>query len=94
MLEKVPRFRLSVRRNFRSTAFTPLMTREAKLQVERKVVEVLGELYGTYVAVSRLEDLDRQWLASVGVPVTREAEHDAAGINDDWPLGRGVFIHD
>lgn len=70
------------------------MTREAKLQVERKVVEVLGELYGTYVAVSRLEDLDRQWLASVGVPVTREAEHDAAGINDDWPLGRGVFIHD
>lgn len=21
-------------------------------------------------------------------------DHDAAGINDDWPVGRGVFIND
>jgi len=28
------------------------------------------------------------------VSVERDAEHDAAGINDDWPVGRGVFIHD
>jgi hypothetical protein len=28
--------------------FSPLMTKEAKLQIERKVVEVLGELYGKY----------------------------------------------
>jgi ATP:guanido phosphotransferase, C-terminal catalytic domain len=26
--------------------------------------------------------------------VERDPEHDAAGINDDWPMGRGVFIHD
>jgi len=36
--------------------FSPLMTREAKLQIERKVVEVLGELYGQYHQVTRMEE--------------------------------------
>lgn len=27
-------------------------------------------------------------------PKTTSKEHDAAGINDDWPVGRGVFIQD
>ena len=57
-------------------------------------MEVLGELYGQYVHVSRLEEADRQWLSSVGVSVERDQEHDSAGMNDDWPMGRGVFIHD
>lgn len=26
--------------------------------------------------------------------VDRSLSHDAAGINDDWPTGRGVFIDD
>jgi hypothetical protein len=26
--------------------------------------------------------------------VDKDPDHDAAGINDDWPIGRGVFIHD
>ena len=30
----------------------------------------------------------------MGIVVDKQAEHDAAGINDDWPVGRGVFIHD
>lgn len=62
--------------------------------MERKVVEVLGELYGQYVQLSRMEEAERLWLRSVGVSVERDPEHDAAGINDDWPTGRGVFIHD
>jgi ATP:guanido phosphotransferase, C-terminal catalytic domain len=41
-----------------------------------------------------LEENDRLWLRSVGISVERDPEHDAAGINDDWPMGRGVFIHD
>lgn len=24
----------------------------------------------------------------------RDEEHDAAGLNDDWPTGRGVFVHE
>ena len=39
---------ISMRRNFRGMPFSPLMTREAKLQIERRVVEVLGELCGQY----------------------------------------------
>ena len=45
---KVSDYQLDIKRNFRGTPFSPLMTKEAKLQVERKVVEVLGDLYGTY----------------------------------------------
>lgn len=47
-IEKIRHFKISARRNFKGTPFAPLMTREAKLQVERKIVEVLGELYGQY----------------------------------------------
>lgn len=33
--------------------------------------------------------------AAIGIdPKTTSKEHDAAGINDDWPVGRGVFIQD
>ena len=27
-------------------------------------------------------------------PLKKNKDHDAAGINDDWPVGRGVFISD
>jgi hypothetical protein len=41
-----------------------------------------------------LEDKDKDFLKTVGISVERDPDHDAAGINDDWPIGRGVFIHD
>lgn len=47
-LQKVQKFKLSVRRNFSSAPFSPLMNKECKFKIERKVVEVLGELYGKY----------------------------------------------
>ncbi len=28
------------------------------------------------------------------MPIDKNPEHDAGGLNDDWPEGRGVFIHD
>lgn len=94
-LRYVSDFKIEVARNFRGTPFTPLMTKEAKLQVERKVVEVLGDLYGTYSQIQKLDERDLHWLLSVGVDAKiRNPEHDAAGINDDWPVGRGVFIQD
>lgn len=71
------------------------MTKESKLQVERKVVEILGEVCGTYSQVHKLNDLDKNWLKSIGIdPNNENEEFDAAGINDDWPIGRGVFIED
>ena len=47
-LQKVNNFKIRAKRNLKGTPFTPLMTKEAKLQVERKVINVLGELKGSY----------------------------------------------
>lgn len=41
-----------------------------------------------------MEEKDKEWLKSIGISTDRDPEHDAAGINDDWPIGRGVFIHE
>ena len=39
-------------------------------------------------------DREKEWLLSIGVSTERNEVHDAAGINDDYPVGRGVFIED
>jgi UDP-3-O-[3-hydroxymyristoyl] glucosamine N-acyltransferase len=41
-----------------------------------------------------MDDNVKQWLLSIGHSVERSAVHDAAGINDDFPVGRGVFIEE
>ena len=74
--------------------FSPLMTKESKLQIERRIVEVLGELCGRYHQISKIEDLEKEWLYTLGIDVSRSELHDASGINDDYPIGRGVFIED
>ena len=33
-------------------------------------------------------------MSKLGVEVDRSKLHDAAGINDDYPFGRGVFIEE
>jgi len=35
-----------------------------------------------------------EWLHQVGISTARDPVHDAAGINDDYPTGRGIFIED
>ena len=55
---------------------------------------MLGELYGQYHQVSKIERNEKEWLNSIGVSIERSSLHDAAGINDDFPVGRGVFIED
>jgi hypothetical protein len=41
-----------------------------------------------------MEEPEKLWLESVGVSVEKDPEHEAGGINEGWPIGRGVFIHD
>jgi hypothetical protein len=41
-----------------------------------------------------MEDDTKDWLAKCGHKIERTSVHDAAGINDDWPVGRGVFIEE
>lgn len=62
---------MEYRRNFRGMPFSPLMTREAKLQVERKVVEVLGELYGKYNMLNKVEEDDVLWLKQIGINIEK-----------------------
>lgn len=94
-LDHVTNFRFEAQRNFKGTPFSPLMTKEAKLQVEKRVVEALGSLYGSYYQVQRLSESDTEWLSSIGIdPQNKNEEFDAAGINDDWPVGRGIFIQE
>lgn len=55
---------------------------------------MLGELYGKYTEMGKMEDEMKDWLTQIGISVEKDKILDAAGINDDWPTGRGVFIHD
>ena len=41
-----------------------------------------------------MEEPVKQWLCQIGHPVDKEEIHNAAGINDDYPVGRGVFIEE
>lgn len=42
-----------------------------------------------------MDDNTKDWLQNkVGLNLERDLIHDAAGINDDWPVGRGVFVND
>ena len=54
----------------------------------------MGELCGQYHQVARIEDKEKKTLEKFGIDVERSPLHDAAGINDDYPVGRGVFIED
>jgi arginine kinase len=92
--QKLARLKVSVRRNFKDHPFTPMMSTESKFQVEKKIIETLGEVYGQYHKYSRLDDETKAWLDSEGIDITKQAAHDSAGINEDWPNGRGVFIDD
>ncbi len=59
---KLKNVKLVARRNFKDTQFAPLMQKEVKLQVERKVVEILGGLYGNFTRIENLEESDKEWL--------------------------------
>lgn len=55
---------------------------------------MVGELYGQYVPINSLTAEDKKFLASHSIVIERSEIHDAAGINDDYPAGRGVFKED
>ena len=92
--EQLDDVQIQIRRNFRGMPFTPLMTKESKLQIERRVIEVLGELCGKYHTVAKIDEREKEWLYTQGINIERQHLHDAAGINDNYPVGTGVFIED
>ena len=91
---KISFIRVSARRNFKDFPFTPMMSTQIKFQVEKKIVETLGEVYGQYHQLGKMDDETKAWLETVGIDINRNKSHDSSGINEDWPSGRGVFIDD
>jgi hypothetical protein len=92
--QNIKRFELTAIRNLKDTPFLPLLTKEGKTKTERKISEVLGELFGSYMSLNKIEPDTKEWLKDRDLSIERMGSHDAAGINDDWPTGRGIFIDD
>lgn len=91
---KMSFIRASARRNFKDFPFTPMMSTQTKFSVEKKIVDTLGEVYGQYHPLGKIDEDVKKWIESVGIDITQQKSHDSAGINEDWPNGRGIFVDD
>ena len=91
--------RIRVARNLKGYGLTPTLTKEERLEVEKKVVQVLeslgGELKGKYYPLQGMDEetrkklIDDHFLFKKGDRFLEEA-----GINREWPEGRGIFHND
>ena len=91
---KISLIRISARRNFKDYAFTPLINAKDKNEIQVKIMESITEFKGKYFILNEIDDEIKSWLESVGIDINRNKSHDSAGINEDWPSGRGVIIND
>lgn len=76
---KMPFVKVSARRNFRDYPFTPMMSTQIKFQVEKKIIETLGEIYGQYSQLSKIDEETKAWLSSVGIDISQKDSHKGAG---------------
>lgn len=88
--------RIRVGRNLKGFPFAPAISRQGRLEVEKKIIGALATLDG---------DLAGQYHSLVGMPeetrVSLVGDHflfkkgdrflESAGANRDWPEGRGIF---
>jgi len=93
---KIVSTRVRVGRNLKGFAFTPLISLEKRLEVERLVVAVLqsleGELAGQYYPLSEMsEETFDQLVQDHFLFKKGDRFLESAGVNRDWPKGRGIF---
>ncbi len=92
--------RIRVARNPAGFAFTPAISAEKRLEVERLMVSALeslsGDLAGTYHPITGMDEETRKQLVEEHLLFRDDDKHVAdAGIYRDWAEGRGVFLsHD
>ena len=91
--------RIRVARNVKSYGLTPTLRKDERVEVEKKVVEVLesltDDLKGTYYPLSGMDDATAQQLIDDHFLFKKGDRFlDAAGINSEWPEGRGIFHND
>lgn len=89
--------RIRVARNLSKIAFPPHMRKAQRLYVEAKAMDAMsnlkGDLKGDYTSFSQLSAASYRTLVDQNIAFSKgDRFQDAAGINKDFPLGRGVFL--
>jgi creatine kinase/arginine kinase len=88
--------RIRVGRNVDDMPLGPALTREQRNTVEAKIVSALGhldgDLEGTYYPLGGMDEAVRRQLIEDHF-LFKEGDRflEAAGLNRDWPEGRGIF---
>ena len=90
--------RIRVARNLKGYGLSPTITKEERLELEKKVVEVLqslqGDLAGTYHPLLGMDEETRLKLVADHFLFKKGDRFlEAAGCNRDWPEGRGIYYN-
>lgn len=88
--------RIRVGRNLADFPLGPAISKEQRDEIEHRVKETLnnltGELAGKYYPLQGMNEADRQQLiADHFLFKAGDRFLEAAGLNNDWPEGRGIF---
>ena len=91
--------RVRVGRNLADFPLGPGVSKEQRLEVEKKVVEALnsfeGELKGKFYSLATMSKEDQNQLIADHF-LFKEGDRflEACGLNREWPEGRGIFHND
>jgi len=88
--------RIRVARNLKDFAFTPAVSKEARKEIESRVVEALntlvGDLSGKYYPLQGMSpEVQKAMIADHFLFKEGDRFLEAAGCNREWPEGRGIF---
>lgn len=88
--------RIRVARNFAGVPFPAAVSLTQRLQQEAAVQEILErELPGRYYTLNTMpEPITKLLQEKRSLPRLGDRFLESGGFNGDWPLGRGVFVHD
>ena len=91
--------RIRVGRNIKNMPLGPAISKEQRDSIEKDVSEILsrftGSLAGKYYPLNNLTDTQRESLISDHFLFKAGDRFlEAAGLNRDWPNGRGIFHND
>ncbi|MBL6988232.1 MAG: arginine kinase [Bacteriovoracaceae bacterium] len=91
--------RIRVGRNLASYAFAAAISLDDRQSVEKEVISALndltGELQGTYYSLEDMDEKTRLKLVADHFLFKKGDRFlESAGVNRDWPRGRGIFCTD
>ena len=88
--------RIRVGRNLKNYPFGASISKEKRIEVEKIVVQQLktfnGDLSGEYFSLNGMDEADRLRLVEDHFLFkSGDRFQESAGLNRDWPFGRGIF---